>query len=300
MNKDKNLKLQVKVEKMLHSKWNESQSAFPFLVQLHNMIVDKELSEFDASFLSNWVQKKAKGRIWRAEQKARSLAVLYSNKLGQKMYKELAPLLGLPSVCQTQKIRSKSLNEQNYMPGINSWALQKASERKKVPLQNSMDGTRIICTVELYQNEYLVGEEFPADVRYYPTDSQLPTIQDPKQVESNILSVRKNNLYAAEAYSLNLCDTTGALDDIIIGCIPEAKKGVTGNHIFALMLEIEKQAKCYSLSLIGHCTDSAGNSLCALVKLASPSIFQNFSESIKFVGLKMKGFMLPFLEKYHL
>ena len=110
-------------------------------------------------------------------------------------------------------------------------------------------------------------------------------------IESYILSVRKNNRYAAEAYSLNLCDTTGALDDIIIGCILEAKKGVTGNHIFALMLEIEKQAKCYSLSLIGHCTDSAGNSLSALVKLASPSIFQNLNERIKFVGLKMKGFV---------
>ena len=88
----------------------------------------------------------------------------------------------MPSVRQAQKIRSKSLNEQNYMPGINSWALKKASERKRVPLQNSMDGTRIIRAVELYRNEYLVGEEFPADVRCYPTESQLPTIQDPKQV----------------------------------------------------------------------------------------------------------------------
>ena len=130
MNKDKNLKLQATVERMLHSKWNESQSAFPFLVQLQNMIINKELSEFDASFLSNWVQKKAKGRTWRVDEQARSLAVLYSNKLGQKMYKELAPLLGLPSVRQAQKIGSKSLNEQNYMPGINSWALQKASEKK--------------------------------------------------------------------------------------------------------------------------------------------------------------------------
>ena len=84
------------------------------------MIINKELSEFDASFLSNWVQKKAKGCTWRADEQARSLAVLYSNKLGQKMYKELAPLLGLPSVRQAQKIRSKSLNEQNYMPGSNS------------------------------------------------------------------------------------------------------------------------------------------------------------------------------------
>ena len=154
-----------------------------------------------------------------------------------------------------------------------------------------MDGTRVIRIVELYRDQYLLGEEFPADVRYYPTESQLPIMQDPKQVETYILTVRKNNQYAAEAYSLNLCDTTGVLDDINIGCIPEAKKGVTGSHIFALMLEIEKQAKCHSLSLVGHCTDSAGNSLCALVKLASPSTFQNFDCHIKFVGLKIKGFV---------
>ena len=35
-----------------------------------------------------------------------------------------------------------------------------------------MDGTRIIRAVELYRNEYLVGEEFPADVWCYPTESQ--------------------------------------------------------------------------------------------------------------------------------
>lgn len=291
MHKDKNTKLLATIEKMLHSKWHEHQSAYPFLVELQKMIVDKQLSEFDASLLRNWVQKKVNGRIWRADEQARSLAILYSNKLGQKTYKELAPLLGLPSVRQAQKIRSKSSNEEHYMPGINSWAIQKASGRRKVPLQNSMDGTRVIRAVELYRDRYLVGEEFPADVRYYPKESQLPILQDPKQLENYILTVRKNNQYAAEAYSLNLCDTTGALDDIIIGCIPEAKKGVTGNHIFALMLEIEKQAKCHSLTLVGHCTDSAGNSLCALVKLASPSTFQNFDNQIKFVGLKMKGFV---------
>jgi len=81
--------------------------------------------------LNNWVQKKAKGRIWRADEQARSLAILYSNKLGQKTYKELAPLLGLPSVRQTQKIRSKSSHEEHYMPGINSWAIQKASDKKR-------------------------------------------------------------------------------------------------------------------------------------------------------------------------
>lgn len=185
-----------------------------FLVELQKMIVDKQLSEFDASFLRNWVQKKVNGCIWKADEQAGSLAILYSNKLGQKTYKELAPLLGLPSVQQARKIRSKSSNEEHYMSGINCWALQKASDRRKVLLQNSMDGTHVLHAVELYRDQYLVGEEFPADVRYYPTESQLPFLQDPKQLE-----------YAAEAYCLNLCDTTRALDDIIIGCIPEAKKG---------------------------------------------------------------------------
>lgn len=92
----------------------------------------------------------------------------------------------------------------------------------------------------MYQDHYLVGQEFPPDVRCYPAESELPTLQNPKQVESYILNVRRNDQYAAEAYSLSLCDTTGTLDDIIIGCIPEAKKGVTGNHIFALMMEVEK------------------------------------------------------------
>ena len=32
------------------------------------------------------------------------------------------------------------------------------------PLQNGMDGTIIICTVELYLDKYLVGREFPPDV----------------------------------------------------------------------------------------------------------------------------------------
>ena len=100
---------------------------------------------------------------------------------------------------------------------------------------------------------------------------------------------------------MNLCDTTGELDDVVVGCIPEAKKGVTGSHIFALMLEIEKQAMTHNLILVGHCTDSAGNSLCALVKLASPSTFRKLDDGIRFVGLKMKGFVFyaPILERYH-
>jgi len=29
------------------------------------------------------------------------------------------------------------------------------------PFHNSMDGTRVIRAMELYENEYLVGESFP-------------------------------------------------------------------------------------------------------------------------------------------
>ena len=128
----------------------------------------------------------------------------------------------------------------------------------------------------------------------------LPTLQNPKQVENFILNVRKNGQYAAEAYSLSLCDTTGTLDDIIIGCIPEPKKGVTGSHIFALMMEVEKQSRSHSLTLVGHCTDSAGNSLNALIKLASPLTFEKFAKQVSFVGLKMKGFVFyaPILREF--
>jgi len=108
--------------------------------------------------------------------------------------------------------------------------------------------------------------------------------------ENYILSVRKNRQYAAEAYSLCFCATTGTLEDVVIGCIPEAKKGITGSHIlFAIMLDVEKRAKLYGVSLVGHCTDSASNLLSALIKLASPLTFTKFSQQIQFIGLKMKS-----------
>ena len=66
------------------------------------MLEENKLSEFDMSFLKNWVGKKAKGRHYRADEKARSLAILYSNKLGEKMYRKTAPLFGLPSARQAQ------------------------------------------------------------------------------------------------------------------------------------------------------------------------------------------------------
>ena len=50
------------------------------------------------------------------------------------------------------------------MPGINGWAIRKAARRENMPLQNSMDGTRVIRAIELYRDYYLVGQEFPPDV----------------------------------------------------------------------------------------------------------------------------------------
>jgi len=105
-------------------------------------------------------------------------------------------------------------------------------------------------------------------------------MQNPKNYT---LNVRKNRQYA---FNLCICDTTGTLEDVVIGYIPETKKRVTGSHIFALMLVVEKRAKLYGVSLIDHCTDSASNSLSALIKLASPLTFTKFSQQIQFIGLK--------------
>ena len=61
----------------------------------------------------------------------------------------------------------------------------------------------------------------------------------------------------------------------MIGVIPEATKGITGAHLFSLMMEVEKHSEFHTLPLIGHCTDSASNALNALVKLASPTTYSN-------------------------
>jgi len=86
---------------------------------------------------------------------------------------------------------------------------------------------------------------------------------------------------------------------MLIGSIP--KKGVTGQHIFGIMMEIEKHSKAYNLSLIGHCTDSANNSLNALIKLGTPKTYKNLhlNKDIKFIGLNMKEFVFhaPILRK---
>ena len=83
-----------------------------------------------------------------------------------------------------------------------------------------------------------------------------------QQIQDHVLQVRNQGAYAAEAYSFNLSDTTGKLQDVLIGSIPESKSGVTGNHILALMLAFEQACSKYSVPLIGHCTDSAAYALC--------------------------------------
>ena len=65
---------------------------------------------------------------------------------------------------------------------------------------------------------------------------------DWQQIQDYVLSERHNTQYAAEAYSFNLSDTTGNLADVLIGSIPQPHSGVTGNHIFTMMLEVGKMA----------------------------------------------------------
>ena len=149
-----------------------------------------------------------------------------------------------------------------------TYLIRIAAERKFTPFQNSMDGTRVIRSVELYQNESLVGESFPPDIRAFP--ERPLTAQSWEQVQEYVVSVRENSRYASEAYSFDLVDTTGKLSDILVGSIPEAISGVTASHIYALMLGVEKQAASHYVSLTGHCTDSSLNALNALLKLAYP------------------------------
>ena len=187
---------------------------YPFLQTLHTLLVESKLKDFDFSFLKNWINKKAKGMNYKADEQARSLAILYSNKLGEKAYSELAPILGLPGVRQAQNIRKKEMADDYYLPGINDWCIKKASERSCKPLQNGMDGTRVVRAIELYLDKYLIGEEFSTDVRKFLTEFNLPILQDAEQVKNYIFDVRRNNRYAAEAYSLNLTDLTGNLSDL--------------------------------------------------------------------------------------
>ena len=282
-------------EKFLHHSWHTCTSAHPSVESLITLLEEERLSAFDLSFIKNWVGKKVNGRYFHADEQARNLAILFSNKFGEKMYTTTAPLLGLPSERHARRIRMKETKAHHYLPGLNSWAFEKAQTQsaiKQNPLQIGMDGTRIIRTIELYLDQFLVGKEFPPDVRLHPeahaaTDASSMSTQD---IQKYILDVRKTSSYAAEAYSFNLGDTTGEYADILLGSIPEAKSGVTGEHILALMLECEKWSLTYGLPVVGHCTDSASNALSALIMLASPSTYSNMNKIPMFIGLSMPDY----------
>lgn len=284
-------------EKLLLDSWKSNATARPFVEQLLKLFDTNQLSKFDLNFLDNWLGKKVNGRLYHAGEQARNLAILLSNRLGKKMYSTVAPIMGLPLARQTQRLRSTDNSSYTYMPGLNDWAFKLASKQCK-PFHNSMDGTRVVRTIELYENEYLVGESFSPDVRLFPEPQMLPKLESREQVQEYVLSVRARAKYAAEAYSFDLVDTTGKSPDLMLGSIPEATSGVTASHIYALMLEVEHKASTYGVSLIGHCTDSASNSLNALIKLGTPSKYL-VDHQLSFLGLQLKGYRLlaPFFRK---
>ena len=182
---------------------------------------------------------------------------------------------------------------------MNDWAFR-ASAENCTPYQNSIDGTRVVRTVELYADKYLIGESFSPDVRAWPSECELPVTKSWEQVHEYVLSVRRQRKYAAEAYSFDLVDTTGKLPDMLTGSIPEATSGVTATHIYCIMLEVEKKAIKHSLSLTGHCTDSASNSLNALITLATPTEHLVKELKVAYLGLQRTDYYLfaPFFRLY--
>ena len=126
------------------------------------------------------------------------------------MHCTVAPIMGLPLARQAQGLRSAEKSPYLYMPGLNNWAFKLASKQCK-PFYHSMDGARVVRTIELYENEYLVGESFPPDVRLFPEPQKLPRLESREQVQDYVLSGRSRANYVAEAYSFDLIDTTGKL-----------------------------------------------------------------------------------------
>ena len=269
-------------ERLLSNSWKQNASARPFIEKRLELSSSAcTLTDFDLHFLDNWLGKKIKRKYYHAGEQARSFAILLSNRLGEKMYSTIASMMGLPLANQAQRLRASERGTFTYMPGLNDWAFVTAGNRY-TPFHNSMVGTRVVRSVEFYQDEYLVGESFPPDVRAFPDEPVKAKSWE--KVQEYVLSIREGCRNAAEAYSFDLVDTTGKLADLLVGSIPEATSGVTAPHIFALMLDVEKKAFKYDVSLIGHCTDSALNALNALLKLATPSEYL-VSRGIAFLGL---------------
>ena len=167
-------------KRLLKNSWMKNENVRPFLDKLIYLLSSESLNDFDLSFLNNWLSKKIKGKYYRANEQARSLAILLSNKLGEKMYSTIAPMMGMPSHRQAQRIRAKELSRSIYMPGLNDWAFEIASKDTKRPLQNSMDGTRVVRIIERYNKEYLVGAAFSPDVRLFPSPDKLPNYKQCK------------------------------------------------------------------------------------------------------------------------
>ena len=67
----------AKNQALLHDSWHSHSSAKPFMQTLSHLFEANKLSEFDMNFLSNWLEKKANGRFYRADQQAKRLAILF-------------------------------------------------------------------------------------------------------------------------------------------------------------------------------------------------------------------------------
>jgi len=92
---EKLVSLQASNEKLLHDSWHPHPTAKPFVKTFLSLIESNKLSEFDLNFISTWLGKKDKGKFYKADEQARRLVILFSNKLGEKMYSTTAPLLGI-------------------------------------------------------------------------------------------------------------------------------------------------------------------------------------------------------------
>ena len=97
----------------------------PFIEMLITLMEENRLTDFDTKFIKNWMGKKAKGKFFRADEQARNLAVLYSNKLGERMYTITAPIMGLPCARQAKRITAKERDSTHNLPGLNEWAFEK-------------------------------------------------------------------------------------------------------------------------------------------------------------------------------
>ena len=90
-------------EKLLLDSWKHT-TAWPFVEQFLKLFDENKLSDFDLNFLDNWLAKKVNGRFFHAIEQAGNLAILLSNRSGEKMHSTAAPMMGLPLVRQTQRL----------------------------------------------------------------------------------------------------------------------------------------------------------------------------------------------------